>query len=158
MGHKPPTYPFRLAQTDDRSPGFSVGTNNACTEHQLTQHQRGNIMTVSVRKTRGIALALTMAVSAAYFTTASAANWFKIQDTNPKKVPLISGFIEPDVFAMAGTPAQIYNPVLKRYISAIPHDNLVGPNFSQSTTGIIQRARLMIRGWINPHISYFFAG
>jgi len=115
-------------------------------------------MTVSVRKTRGIALALTMAVSAAYFTTASAANWFKIQDTNPKKVPLISGFIEPDVFAMAGTPAQIYNPVLKRYISAIPHDNLVGPNFSQSTTGIIQRARLMIRGWINPHISYFFAG
>ncbi len=107
---------------------------------------------------RRLYLLLAIGSMAVYAGPASAANWFKLQDTNTKNVPLISGFIEPSVFAMAGTSAEIYNPALKRYISAVPHDNLVGPNFSQSTTGIIQRARLMIRGWINPHISYFFAG
>ena len=87
-----------------------------------------------------------------------AANWFKLQDLNPKNVSLFSGFIEPSIFSMAGTEASIYNPQLHRYINAIPHANLVGPNFDQSSTGTIQRARLMIRGWVNPHVSYFFAG
>ncbi|WMT46914.1 MAG: porin [Acidithiobacillus caldus] len=115
-------------------------------------------MNVSVVAKRRVAAALAVSLIAMNAGTVSAANWFKIQDTNAKKVPLISGFIEPDVFAMAGTPVAIYNPVLKKYVEAVPHVNLVGPNFTQSTTGIIQRARLMIRGWIDPHISYFFAG
>jgi len=90
--------------------------------------------------------------------SADAANWFKLQDLNPKHVALISGFIEPSIFSMAGTQTNIYNPALHRYITAVPRTNLVGPNFGQSNTLIIQRARLMIRGWLNPHISYFFAG
>ncbi|MGC9207992.1 MULTISPECIES: porin [Acidithiobacillus] len=110
------------------------------------------------RRGKNIIKALTIACLAAYVPTATAANWFKLQDLNPKKVSLFSGFIEPDLYVMAGTPAGIYNTALKRFIYATPHVNLIGPNFGQSTTFLIQRARLMVRGWLNPHISYFFAG
>ncbi len=94
----------------------------------------------------------------AFASTATAANWFKLQDLNPPKVSLFSGFIEPTIWAMPGTSASIYNPNLHRYFEAVPRANLVGPNFDRSTTLTIQRARLMIRGWANRHISYFFAG
>ena len=88
----------------------------------------------------------------AWMPLAQAANWFALQGVSPPTAPLfgVSGFIEPSLYAQSGTEDALNHQ--------IPHINLVGPNFSQSTTAQILRARIMLRGNINHHISYFFGG
>ncbi|MBU2836029.1 porin [Acidithiobacillus thiooxidans] len=84
---------------------------------------------------------------------AHAANWFELEDTSPATAPLIgvSGFIEPSIYAQSGQEDAYEH-------DQIPHINLISPGFSQSTTANILRARIMFRGNLNKHISYFFGG
>jgi len=97
-------------------------------------------------------LGILTAVAALSCPMAQAANWFELQGISPAKAPLfgISGFIEPTVWAQPGTE--------DGYLHEEPHINLIGPEFAQSTTANILRARIMFRGNINPHISYFIGG
>lgn len=97
----------------------------------------------------GLAAALMLVLS----PLAHAANWFELQGTSPAKAPLfgVSGFIEPSLYAQSGQEDSFVK-------NQIPHINLVGPEFAQSTTANILRARIMFRGNLNPHISYFFGG
>ncbi|PKY10387.1 porin [Acidithiobacillus marinus] len=83
---------------------------------------------------------------------AEAANWLAVQMVSPPKAPLftVSGFIEPTIWAQNGTVASA--------VGETPHINLIAPGFSQSTTAGIMRARIMFRGNLNHHISYFFGG
>ncbi|MBU2839875.1 porin [Acidithiobacillus thiooxidans] len=84
---------------------------------------------------------------------AHAANWFELQGISPAKAPIfgVSGFIEPSLYAQPGNEDSLEN-------NQIPHIDLIAPGFSQSTTANILRARIMLRGNLNKHISYFFGG
>lgn len=88
--------------------------------------------------------------------SAIAANWFKSQGVSPSNAPLfnVSGFIEPSIYLMRGTAA--VDPAAR--LNDIPNINLVPPNNTQSSAFIIPRARLILRGNLNHHISYFFGG
>lgn len=89
--------------------------------------------------------------SALLSQSAVAADWFELQGISPPKAPLfgVSGFIEPSLYLMNGTAAENRVPP----INNIPRINLVAPNYNQSNTLTILRARLMLRGNLNQHIS-----
>ncbi|MHB8249158.1 MAG: porin [Acidithiobacillus sp.] len=94
--------------------------------------------------------------SALLSPSAVAANWFELQGISPPKAPLfgVSGFIEPSLYLMNGTAAENRVPP----INNIPRINLVAPNNNQSNALTMLRARLMLRGNLNQHISYFLGG
>lgn len=80
-----------------------------------------------------------------------AANWIALQAVSPPTAPpfAISGFLEPLYTATDGT---------RTSNGAVPHENLGGPEFTSSHDWSVFRARLMARGYLNQHFSYFFAG
>ncbi|WP_244947624.1 porin [Acidithiobacillus thiooxidans] len=84
---------------------------------------------------------------------AHAANWFKLQGVSPAKAPMfsVSGFIEPSIYAQPGNEDNLEK-------NHIPNTDLIAPGLSQSTTANILRARIELRGNLNPNISYFFGG
>ena len=82
------------------------------------------------------------------FGEAHAANWFEVQTIAlPEwgKGKLI-GFIQPSYTDMQAGPA---------INGHIPKADLIQPTFDQSTNVAIQRARLFVRGRVNPDISYY---
>ena len=84
---------------------------------------------------------------------AHAANWFALQGISPPKASHfgVSGFIEPSLYAQPGRKDRFEK-------NHVPNINLIAPNFTQSTAVSILRARIMLRGNINPDISYLLGG
>ncbi|MDE2186606.1 MAG: porin [Betaproteobacteria bacterium] len=85
---------------------------------------------------------------------AEAANWFKIQGiSNPAwGRGKVLGWLEPDYSTIDGSNVNVNGH------SYPIKPNLIGPEFSNSSKLTMQRARLMLRGELNPDISYFLAG
>lgn len=94
-----------------------------------------------------------VAIMLAASPLAHAANWFELQGISPTNADLfgISGFIEPSLYAQSGQ-----KDALER--TYVPNINRIAPNYTQSTTASILRARIMFRGNINPHVSYLLGG
>ncbi len=87
-------------------------------------------------------------------TPAKAANWFKIQGiSNPAwGKGTVLGWLEPDYSMIHGSNVNVNGH------SYPIKPNLIGPEFSNSSKLTMQRARLMLRGELNPDLSYFLAG
>ena len=113
-------------------------------------------MRIKAQNGRYAATLFAVVASALLSPAAVAANWFELQGISPPKAPLfgVSGFIEPSLYLMNGTAAENRVPP----INNIPRINLVAPNNNQSNALLMLRARLMLRGNLNQHISYFFGG
>lgn len=113
-------------------------------------------MRMKAQNGRYAATLCAVVASALLSQSAVAADWFELQGISPPKAPLfgVSGFIEPSLYLMNGTAAENRVPP----INNIPRINLVAPNYNQSNTLTILRARLMLRGNLNRHISYFLGG
>lgn len=95
-----------------------------------------------------------LCLSTIFCTTANAANWFEIQSSSLPawgKGKLI-GWVEPDYSSINGPNVDVAGH------SYPIKPNLVGPEFRDNSKLTMQRARLMLRGSLNPDISYFLAG
>ncbi|MHB0991158.1 MAG: hypothetical protein ACYC3O_06730 [Burkholderiales bacterium] len=77
-----------------------------------------------------------------------AANWFEIQTVSLPEwgKGTFFGFLEPTYSDMKYTPANN---------GQIPKADYIGPTFNNTTDVAIQRARLFLRGSVNPDISYY---
>ncbi|MHB1580640.1 MAG: porin [Acidithiobacillus sp.] len=92
-----------------------------------------------------------MAIASTVFsllsTPASAANWFKLLNEPPTSHALaIYGYLGPTYTYTGGTAAAN---------GQVPLANLIAPQFTSHNSFSMLYARLMARGMINKHISYF---
>ena len=100
--------------------------------------------------------ALALALASASFS-AHATNWFQPQNTEPPKAKLyrVFGLLQPTYAYNWANDVTGLKGVAAPYNGKTPVFNLV-PTMNQSTSAFsFFRARLGVRGAINPHINYF---
>ncbi len=100
--------------------------------------------------------ALALALASASLP-AHAANWFQMQNTEPPKAPVYKffGFVQPTYTSISGDRVTGFTGKYNDHYALF---NYVPP-MNQSTSAFqFLRARLGVRGAINPHINYFLLG
>jgi len=101
-----------------------------------------------MKKLTGVKLALCLSIGMCTGPSAYAVNWFDVQTISLPEwgKGKVIGFLQPVYTNIAANPAS--NGQTGKF-------NLVAPTFDKSSQLFMQRARLFVRGSVNPNISYY---